>query len=610
MKKTYTILFYLITFSQVIFSQGTWNQKSNFSGTARGYSSSFSIANKGYIVTGNDGGYKNDLWEYDSSTDLWSQKVDFAGGIRDAAVGFSIGAFGYVCTGYDGSYKNDLWMYDPSSNSWIQKANFPGIARNHAVAFTIGNKAYVGTGNNGSTYFKDFWEYNPISDSWTQIADFGGVGRNEAVAFSMGNKGYLGTGYDGTTSYNDFWEYDPSNNSWLQKTNFGGSQRRESVGFSIGSYCYIGTGFDTNYTNDFWEFDLTTNSWIQIPNFPGSARHVSTAFSIGSKAYLGTGSNSTYLNDFWEFSQNNFSNCLVSYYPFNGNANDSTNMANNGIVSGATLTSDRFGNSNSAYSFNGTSDYIEIPHIANYNGSELTLAFWAKGNIASSSTGGGFGVNPGILTKVDSTGTYPPSSGFYIYEIGGQANLSFAQTSGSLTYTGASNNFTDSLYHFISITYKQNDTLKYYIDNVLWYYSTGVNIISNTEPIRLGKSNSPFWKPFEGVIDDIRIYNCAISDDELTTIYNNFNTNIQEEVSTFNFQVYPNPATSEFNIVLNTLGEIAQLEIYSQIGQLIKNIKLTGKTTKISTDDMKSGVYYLKLNSSGNEVVKKVLLIN
>ena len=41
---------------------------------------------------------------------------------------------------------------------------------------------------------------------------------------------------------------------------------------------------------------------------------------------------------------------LVAYYPFNGNANDYSGNGHNGTVTGATLTTDRFGNPNSAYS--------------------------------------------------------------------------------------------------------------------------------------------------------------------------------------------------------------------------------------------------------------------
>ena len=51
----------------------------------------------------------------------------------------------------------------------------------------------------------------------------------------------------------------------------------------------------------------------------------------------------------------------LATYSFTGNANDQTG-SNNGIVHGATLTTDRFGNANQAYSYDGINDYIEIPH--------------------------------------------------------------------------------------------------------------------------------------------------------------------------------------------------------------------------------------------------------
>jgi len=51
-------------------------------------------------------------------------------------------------------------------------------------------------------------------------------------------------------------------------------------------------------------------------------------------------------------------NGLVGWWPFNGNANDESGNGNNGIVNGATLASDRFGNANMAYSFDGINDLI------------------------------------------------------------------------------------------------------------------------------------------------------------------------------------------------------------------------------------------------------------
>ena len=53
-------------------------------------------------------------------------------------------------------------------------------------------------------------------------------------------------------------------------------------------------------------------------------------------------------------------NGLVGYWPFNGNANDESGNGNNGTVNGATLTTDKNGISNRAYSFDGATNFIEV----------------------------------------------------------------------------------------------------------------------------------------------------------------------------------------------------------------------------------------------------------
>ena len=52
---------------------------------------------------------------------------------------------------------------------------------------------------------------------------------------------------------------------------------------------------------------------------------------------------------------------LVLNYTFSGNANDETSNSNNGTVNGPSLTSDRFGEANSAYQFDGVYEHISVP---------------------------------------------------------------------------------------------------------------------------------------------------------------------------------------------------------------------------------------------------------
>src|SRR5271170_1089907 len=72
--------------------------------------------------------------------------------------------------------------------------------------------------------------------------------------------------------------------------------------------------------------------------------------------------------------QSFLTNGLVAYYPFSGNANDASGNGNNGTVYGASLTTDRLGNSNSAYSFDGIGNYISTADI-NLS-EEATISVW------------------------------------------------------------------------------------------------------------------------------------------------------------------------------------------------------------------------------------------
>ena len=73
--------------------------------------------------------------------------------------------------------------------------------------------------------------------------------------------------------------------------------------------------------------------------------------------------------------------CLVASYNFSGNANDDSGNSLHGTVVGATLTTDRYSNPNSAYRFNGTSDYITVPHnpLMNFDINEdFSITCWVR----------------------------------------------------------------------------------------------------------------------------------------------------------------------------------------------------------------------------------------
>ena len=68
---------------------------------------------------------------------------------------------------------------------------------------------------------------------------------------------------------------------------------------------------------------------------------------------------------------------LVGYWGFDGNANDQSGNSNNGTVNGANLTTDRFGNVDSAYSFDGNSS-INTNYQGISNQNARSISFWLK----------------------------------------------------------------------------------------------------------------------------------------------------------------------------------------------------------------------------------------
>lgn len=118
---------------------------------------SFSIQNSGYLKV------NNSLYEYKPSIDQWAVRATFPGIVSNGGPSFTVNNKGYLLTGYS-SFLNpvfsEMWEYDPATNGWTQMDDFPGTSRRFAVAFAINNKGYFGTGTNG-TNMNDFWEYNP-----------------------------------------------------------------------------------------------------------------------------------------------------------------------------------------------------------------------------------------------------------------------------------------------------------------------------------------------------------------------------------------------------------------------------------------------------------------
>src|SRR3989338_305175 len=206
---------------------------------------------------------------------------------------------------------------------------------------------------------------------------------------------------------------------------------------------------------------------------------------------------------------------LVAYWPFNGNANDESGNGNNGVVSNATLTTDRLGNSNQAYSFNVSNSYVDLPSLYAYSPTYLTLHAWVKYD--SDATG-----RKVIIAKL--TGLDTP--GNLALEIRGNVIAMILNRDGSSVWhqaLGSTPLAGDRWYH-VAATY-DGSHIKVFLNGVLdgsTPYSQGIPI--DTIPWMIGvhpRSGGGFFDgfSFKGTIDDVGIYGRALSDAEIRELY-------------------------------------------------------------------------------------------
>jgi len=229
---------------------------------------------------------------------------------------------------------------------------------------------------------------------------------------------------------------------------------------------------------------------------------------------------------------------LVAWYPFNGNANDASGNGNNGTNNGASLTADRLGNANSAFSFNGSSDYIGLPFASSSFNQAITITAWvyrtktSDGDDVQGIVSNDLSTNRGIVLCA------LPSSNLFL------ASVPVSQT---IRAQPQSDLIPESTWHFIAMTY-DNVNVKIYQDGVFKTSSPLTGNLYGDQLFTIGKdayytSSGRYWG---GKIDDIRLYNRALSDSEILQLYNENSGSSGNVSASFIFDTKP-PVVSLLN---------------------------------------------------------------
>ncbi len=270
-------------------------------------------------------------------------------------------------------------------------------------------------------------------------------------------------------------------------------------------------------------------------------------------------------------------NCLVAYYPFNGNANDESGSNNHGTVHGATLTTDRFGNANSAYYFDGIANNIETAsHFPITN--EFTISFWAfsekENGTANIITDGSInlGGNDFLINfRGNDIGIRADKSG---------ASLNYENSSpASLTNLGLLNNWVHVVWVMnpsSSIIYLNGVEIA--IINVPGtnegYYDDHATI--GARHVWTNKDNF-----FQGKIDDIKIYNCSFDSDDVLNLYNDEKP---PQINSYNLTLIASPADGGITDGANSFEANTEINITATPNQGYEFVNWTNGEDTISTN--------------------------
>ena len=282
---------------------------------------------------------------------------------------------------------------------------------------------------------------------------------------------------------------------------------------------------------------------------------------------------------------------LVREFKFNNSYADETatsSFYDNGFTN---FVADRNSNPNSALRMNTRGTKATINNLPN-NTAQRSVSIWYKVANASSDN---------VLF------VYGSASGQQAYGVSFNNANSWYNFSW-LTNTAATNPSNDGQWHHLVTTFDQSRNVKIYVDGVLLSQQTqngwDTNATATNFDFWLGGLFSENSSPFDGYVDDLKIYNTALSQTEITNLYTN-NTLSSSNFSQNNLEVslYPNPVRDILNI--ETALEIESVEIYNIQGQKV----LTSNQKQINVSDLATGMYMVRIQDAENNISTKKIVI-
>lgn len=393
-----------------------------------------------------------------------------------------------------------------------------------------------------------------------------------------------------------------------------------------------GLNFQNNQTPIYFGEQVCLPNSVNSPNFKGKIDDIGIWNRALTQQEITTIYNSVEIPTYSDTCNNvsgSLTQGLVGYWPFCGNANDDSGKGNNGTVNGATLTTDRFGNANSAYNFDGTSNFISCANAPLIN-VPFTISAWVNLNTLS-------GFAP--ILSLGELGANNLKK-FYFSPIYGGVGKPSVGTGGANDITSESISVTSGnwVHLAVCVTSYSSTNVVFYVNGVPYNINTtgGANFPFplNSSGFVIGKdAGIGGYSFFNGKIDDLGIWNRVLTSTEVSQLYNQnqcfTNTTVTDTLIinvgqlsytnpiaySNNITIAPNPASSQININFNNISDLngGTLKVINSLGQQVATTPITtsGKQSIMQLATWGgSGMYFVQIiNPQGIVVdVKKIIL--
>ena len=294
-------------------------------------------------------------------------------------------------------------------------------------------------------------------------------------------------------------------------------------------------------------------------------------------------------------------NGLVGYWPFCGNANDESGNGNHGVLNSGNngtlnYVTDQNGETYSAIEFTSNPIWNQLgPHIILnntqnvLNDSNFTINYFVLVNTTNQIgviINKGSDNTPGIFQSLLVNGTLQ----------------NFISGSGVVNQP----NFVNNTWKMITVVFNMSGQLDLYVNGVLAQTTTTLPISSTTSNFILGAmpsggSNGSFY-PFQGKLDNVGFWNRALTQQEITNLYNASLSTEDFAIKTIN--IYPNPTTSLLNF--KSAVQVEKILIYNMLGQLVQQEKVNALEGTINIEKLAQGTYLVKVNDidKGHTIIK------